>query len=166
MGILTSEELECTLFNKILACIYNKHRLLAHDYFAGARSFFNGNWEEFCNFLDELEDKGYIKVEEPGFAITFGKNDKEWRNRLENLFPDQPQQIANQTFNISHANQVQAAGRDINSFNNDDAEKLIEILKQVIPQNPEPNSLSQKVRSWLDCGGSALDILKRIASLM
>lgn len=168
MCILTQEELEKTLFDAINLCYKNNRALLNQDFFKFIMAYFDNDWKAYTAFLDGLAQNGYIKREgtQLVYAIKFGKNAMEWRKRLANAFPDQPQQIANQTFNISHANQVQAAGRDINSFNNNDAEQLIEVLKQVVPQNPTPNSLSQKVRTWLDCGNSAMDILKGIASLI
>lgn len=167
MGILTQEELEKSLFDAINKCYQNQKRLLAYDFFSFIMQYFDNDFDAYKTFLNGLAQKDYIKFEGPGTpVIMFGDKAMEWRQRLANAFPDQPQQIANQTFNISHANQVQAAGRDIHNINQNDAEHLIEVLKQVIPANPEPDSLSKKVRSWLDCGGSAIDILKGIASLI
>ena len=130
MCILTQEELEKTLFDTINACYKSNKRLLNQEYFKFIMAYFDNDWNAYTRFLNGLAQNGYIKFEGTPlvYAIKFGKNAMEWRKRLANAFPDQPQQIANQTFNISHANQVQAAGRDINSFTNNDAEQLIAVL--------------------------------------
>lgn len=167
MGILTQEEFEKSLFDAINKCYQNRKRLLELDFQCFILPYFDDNFDAYKEFLEQLLQRGYIKLDGPRrLSIVFGDNALEWRKRMENAFPDQSQQISNQTFNISSINNMQAAGRDINNFNHNDAEQLIEVLKHVIPHNSAPNSLSQKVRSWLDCGSSAVDILKGIASLM
>lgn len=168
MGILTQEELEKSLFDAINKSYQSGKGLLAIDFFKLIMQYFDNNYHAYQHFLNQLAQKNYIKFEgTPAvLVIKFGTKGREWRQRLENAFQDQSQHISNQTFNISHANQVQAAGRDIYNFNQNDAERLIEVLKQVIPADPEPASLAKKVRSWLDCGASALEIIKGIASLI
>lgn len=167
MGFYTPEELEYILFQEMVNCNQNNKRLLLCNFQPKVMSEFNNQPDAINNFLEQLAEKGYIAFEGPGMpAIVPGEKAMEWRIRMAQLFPEEKQVIGNQTFNIAHAHQVQAAGRDItNTITETDAEKLVEILKKSIPTDQPSDSLAAKIRKVLDCGKSALDILKGIISL-
>lgn len=168
MGIYSQIELENCLFETINN--YYKHRcaLPTHDFFNRMILYFDSDFNKFKAFLTPLYERGYIKFEGPACqVIKFGENAMEWRERLEKASNSNNQQIANQTFNIAHAQTVQAAGRDITiTLTESDAENVVRILREIMAQPHEDSDLTTKVKNILGCGAAALEILKQIAALV
>lgn len=168
MSILRPEELEKCLFDAINNCYKSGGALSAHDFFSHMLQYFNCDYERYRKFLSPLSECGYIQCEGPmGQVIRFGDKAMEWRERLEQAFSSHNQQIANQTFNITNAQNVQAAGHDINIIlTESDAENIVQILRDIVTHSHENTGLITNVKDILSCGASALEILKRIAGII
>jgi hypothetical protein len=122
----------------------------------------NGKEQEFRNFLIELKQRGFIEA-----TPSFG-NMRENRGMILDVFGieitkegrefmDERNEQSSQVFNIGVLNNASGtlnfAGRDINITNNEDADKIIQHLLEVIEKSNLPaekkKGLTDSVKSMI-----------------
>ena len=169
MGILSQLEIEKDLFSKIVNAERSRKRLLVVTYKNDTQHRLEN--DEFYQVLENLQEKKYIKFDGLGAktAIVFGTNKEEWRKIIDNHPSEKntDNTIIHQEFNIENAQNIQAAGRDINNtLTESDMDNIVRIIKEITGQHHNNTSSIEKVKNILNCGSSALDILKKIAALI
>lgn len=167
MGIYDPIELEKHLFDSIVFAHDNSRRLLIHDYYSMVINRFS-SWEEYLDFLHELEERGVITGEGEGarLAITWGTEARAWRASLQQAFSSKEKHMTSQTINIATATNVNTAGGDMTiTFNSMDAEQLVRVLKEVVNTHPQKEARFGGLKAILESGKDAIAIIKDVVSL-
>lgn len=168
MGIKYDYELEMDLLSTMLFEQENKKELLASDYFEQVLLDFDRDWGNYRTFLNNLADKGFLRIKQRGtnYILCFGPKAQEWRQELSRKLPKESGPVSNQTnFNITATN-VNAAGGDMTvTMNNTDLERLVNLLNYTISTHPKRETDFAKIKEVLDSGKSFVEIIKNISSL-
>lgn len=179
MGYMSQEERERSLFEYLKEHQGNIWKRTVYRVAQDFKKEF-GSIDKFLLFLQELEQKKYIKCVGysgiyQGRFIDFGDNVAQWRQNLgiDNIFSQSSHVVQ---VNAPNATNVTAAGRDISSdainqaggdltITQTDAEALVALLRTILADHPQRDSVFKKMWEMLENGANLTSVVQFAASL-